>query len=995
MRKRAHITAFLSILAALAANAADAVFEDAVVVWHFDGANNSLQRFPVTIHGAVQVGVPLEGDDRAASLARGGDGKAARFDGGYIEIGGPAFDPPNSVFTLLLRLRDPWGAWNVPLFGSYGGDGAASLFLRGLDGASLPPRDRNHTGGQVATPAAWMFGWPEGPRAVAGSRGVLEFIWGAQGVNLTPGRIRMQPPNYPADDVPALAADTKNSIQRVMFPMQLAGPREWHDVIVRATGPKLELWIDGVLVDEEFPIGNTRPATVPRYFGAARLADGKMLAGFRGLMDHAALWHRALTEPEIAGLSGGASLAQQRRLAILGPLPERMQYFRPLGHNSKAGDCIPFFHDETFHLFYLVLRRNMHSKWDGGHGGLELHHASTRDLIGWQQHPVTVPISAQWEAWIGTGGVVHHNGKFKMFYPTPDYEGAHTGIQLTTSENGIHFTKQEPHPFLSGGDCDVFADPDPDKRLFHMLRSGPLVGGQLPALNDKTLVCWVKPTALDQRGGDVFTVEDSAGQFDSLTFGEVGSRRWLARSAAKYGAAQFPERNVEKATASRAWVQIAAVYSGNSVILYRNGTRDIYYDVEKPSRLAAGARIILGRRQPESRDNANACFEGVVADARLYGWALSGEQIAGLRQHVPAGPKPLVWFDFSSGGAADRTGTLAPAELEGDAPVRGGELVLDAEKRLVASGGQKRVMVRLVSEDLREWREQPEPLLMGDESLHPATCPHWFKWNDWYYFMGGTGIWKSRLPFGPWVQHAPSRIDTLAVPKTSAFTGNRRIMAGFMGDGGWGGNLVLRELVQSDDGALGTRFVPELVPASGEPVPIRLATGTNEVSRNRMVLNATDGRQTVDLLQVPADYRLQLEVVPASGVKSIGIALRAGATPSDNDCVLALSPGEQRVRFTKMTDSAGNYRSGPFIEGVEGLGRLVKLDIIVRHDLIDVEINGARALTNRYWAPRCDRLRFSVEGGSAEFRNIRVRPLQGGYEPYPGWKDAQPHGIQR
>jgi hypothetical protein len=59
-----------------------------------------------------------------------------------------------------------------------------------------------------------------------------------------------------------------------------------------------------------------------------------------------------------------------------------MQYYRARGHNSKAGDLIPYWDEgqQTFRLFYLILRRNMHSKWDGGHGGLEIWQASTKDL---------------------------------------------------------------------------------------------------------------------------------------------------------------------------------------------------------------------------------------------------------------------------------------------------------------------------------------------------------------------------------------------------------------------------------------------------------------------------------------------------------------------------------------------------------------------------------------------------------------------------------------
>ena len=79
----------------------------------------------------------------------------------------------------------------------------------------------------------------------------------------------MLPKNLPAGEIPPLTSDASNAVLRVMFPMEPTGPRAWHDVLVRGTGPKLELWLDGVLLDEEFPVGAMRPATAPRFFGAA------------------------------------------------------------------------------------------------------------------------------------------------------------------------------------------------------------------------------------------------------------------------------------------------------------------------------------------------------------------------------------------------------------------------------------------------------------------------------------------------------------------------------------------------------------------------------------------------------------------------------------------------------------------------------------------------------------------------------------------------------
>jgi hypothetical protein len=955
-------------LVASAVGAAEVPFRDAVAVWHFDQGAHSA--FPLTVHGSVTLGVPLDGPERAASLARGGDGAVARFDGGYLEVGGPAFDPPGAEFTLAVRMRDPEGAWNAPLFGSYGGDDKVSLYLRGVDGAKLPRTDHNYVGGPMSTPAAWMFGWPGGPRAITGARGVIEFLWGANGLNLTPGRVGMLPGRGAASDTSPLATDARNAVLRLMVPVEPLGPGAWHDVVVRGTGAKLELWVDGVLLDEEFPIGRTRPSSAPRYFAAARDAQGTLLSGFHGQMDHAALWHRALRETEIAALSGGIDIICQREPEVLGPLPEKMQYFRPRGHNSKAGDCFPYFHDGTFHLFYLILRRNMHSKWDGGHGGLEIFHASTRDLTHWTHHPRVVPVTEQWEAWNGTGGTVHHDGKFWMFYPCPDYDSDHAGIQLTVSSDGEHFVKQQPHPFLPGGDCEVFADPDPGITRFHLLRQGKTIGNTLPELRDKTLVAWASPADLDQAGAGVVTLEGPGGRFDSIVLGEAAHGRWMAGSD-NFQRTQAPHdqmANAEETAAPGVWVQLAAVYSGRSVTLYRNGTRYARYDVASPIHFGPGARVLLGLRHLDRQGDPKAHFRGAIADARVYDRALTEAEVASLRPHEPGGPRPLVWFDFRNGGTADRTGAFRQAELEGRAEIRDGKLVLGSGGDCLMTPGRQMALAHLVSDDLKSWRELPEPFLVTDESVVPQMCPHWFRWNDWYYFIGGIdGIFRSRQAFGPWTRQRPGHLDNLSVPKTGAFTGDRRIFAGFLGDGGWGGNLVLRELVQHADGTLGTRFVPEMIPASGPSV-------ARSPERGETRLEAREGRRQILLDAVPNDVRVTLTLAPA-GARAYGLRLRT--TDGNDGTELRLSPEHARASYSHSTHSGsgGPLADGPALTGVTGLDQPVRLDVVCRHDIVDVEIDGRHTLVNRFWNPKGDHLGVWVEGGTLVVRNVRIRPL--------------------
>jgi hypothetical protein len=64
-----------------------AVFSDAVAVWHLGDLSSADGKSPLKLHGAAKVGVELAGTERAASLAHGGDGKAAEIGAGHWGAG--------------------------------------------------------------------------------------------------------------------------------------------------------------------------------------------------------------------------------------------------------------------------------------------------------------------------------------------------------------------------------------------------------------------------------------------------------------------------------------------------------------------------------------------------------------------------------------------------------------------------------------------------------------------------------------------------------------------------------------------------------------------------------------------------------------------------------------------------------------------------------------------------------------------------------------------
>jgi len=751
------------------------VWATAAAFWSMADVKADRGERALEINGAVTLGVRLSGSERDASLACGGNGTVAAFNGGYLTLDGDRTLNVNpKQWTVAIRMRDPQGAWRYPILGSYDSDQRVSVALRAVDIATKPMLDRSESGGKNGTVEAWLAA-VRGPRSVTGTS-LIEAVWGAKNPDST--RVDMIKKNQisklPAEEVwpNPLERDVMNGVMRVNFPVGLIGPTEWHTLGVTMTGPKLQLWIDGVLVDEEFPIGETRLSSLPFLIGAGH-ENGELKAGFKGLVDHVALWDRALMPAEIAAVTGGQEHVRQCELAILGDESPSMQYFRPRGHNRKAGDCFAYWDERssTFRLFYMILRRNMHSKWDGGHGGLELWQASTQDLKTWAHHPVTIPISEQWEAWNGTGALAFYNGQYNLFYPSPHYRGTNGGIQRAISTDGVTFTKLAPHPFLPGSDLDIFQD---DSGLYNMVKAGP--------------------------------------------------------------------------------------------------------------------------QEAETKRNT---------------------------------------------------------------------------------------MVRLTSLDLKNWTQEPGAFIASEKKL--ATCPNVFKFGDWHYYTCATGIWKSRSWFGPWEEHTPLRLEKLEVPKTAHFGKDRLISAGFLYDEGWGGNDVLRELVQDADGNLGSRFVKELIPATGEPLKVQETV--------RVVAN--EKRGIFVLPKIPRDYRLQLEVVPEAGASTIGIALQADEAEGSG-CDLMFRSDKQQVSFSKWGGSSGKPSGcvgpGPSIDAVMGLDEKFMVDIIVRHDILDAEIGGKRTIVTRFWNADGDRIRFFAEGGAVTFRNIRISPLTDTYKPYPAW--MRPDSVQ-
>ncbi len=195
-------------------------------------------------------------------------------------------------------------------------------------------------------------------------------------------------------------------------------------------------------------------------------------------------------------------------------------------------------------------------------------------------------------------------------------------------------------------------------------------------LGDKTLVAWASPANLTERGGSVLTVEKPGGVFDAIVFGEIASAKWMAGSNG-FSRTQRDQSGVPAESAGKQTpVQIAIVYRGKQITLYRDGVRSADYAVGSAESFGGDSLVLMGLRHIDARPE-NRFFTGAIDDARIYGVALNAQQIAALKPNQPSDPKPLAWWDFEDGRATDRMNRFPTTTLLGNARIAGGRLCLD------------------------------------------------------------------------------------------------------------------------------------------------------------------------------------------------------------------------------------------------------------------------------------------------------------------------------
>jgi len=292
------------------------------------------------------------------------------------------------------------------------------------------------------------------------------------------------------------------------------------------------------------------------------------------------------------------------------------------------------------------------------------------------------------------------------------------------------------------------------------------------------------------------------------------------------------------------------------------------------------------------------------------------------------------------------------------------------------------------SPDTASWRGQ-EPLGAPDR-YYTHECPDLFSIGDWWYlvystFSEGTVTHyrMSRDPRGPWIAPPDDAFDTRAYyAAKTAGDGQLRYLFGWLAtregetDDGrwqWGGDLVVHEIRQRDDGTLGVSL-PRSVGdglSNLRPLAPRAVLGQWRVDGDKAMTDAAQRYSATHLGAMPSCCLLEAKVHLGQGATAAGMLLRADER-LDSYYQIRIEPHRQRVvidRWPRPGDEAF------MLERPLGLapGEDIDLRVLVDGSCLVVYVNRDIALSCRMYDHSDGGWGLFAQDGGVSFSGLNCR----------------------
>ncbi len=296
------------------------------------------------------------------------------------------------------------------------------------------------------------------------------------------------------------------------------------------------------------------------------------------------------------------------------------------------------------------------------------------------------------------------------------------------------------------------------------------------------------------------------------------------------------------------------------------------------------------------------------------------------------------------------------------------------------------------SKDLKKW-ELRDPL-WAPEMYFTHECPDLFKIGEWWYLVFSeftdrciTRYRMSKSLKGPWLAPEHDSFDGRAYyAAKTASDGNKRYIFGWnptkienddYKGWQWGGNLVVHEVCQNDDGTLSCR-IPESLD-SAFTRKIEPLSDNDLIFEKSVLLTAEDNVKTfVFSNALPAKFKFEVTFNFKNNTRRFGIMINE-KEETDNAFCYFIEPDRKRFSF----DFWPNHPWGRF--NTRECDHLIKMDpdvnhkltVIVDHTICVGYLDGKVALNGRMYRNEGGKLGYMVNDGEVEFSDPMIYELTG------------------
>ena len=287
--------------------------------------------------------------------------------------------------------------------------------------------------------------------------------------------------------------------ERIQKPLTLsAAAAEGDTAVISCSGARLALYVNDILADEEWPVGETA------------------------------------FPDEVRGKDGFAVTETPRNDGFPLRTVTQIQGFAP-GGGVNVGDCMPMTDGDMLRIFYLYDRRHHGSKW--GLGAHQWAQITTEDLRTWTMQPMAVGIDDPSEGSICTGSVIRNGDVWYAYYAIRACDGSPAKMTCSVSRDGVHFEKThrvftlpEPYDAASARDPKVYRD---GERFVMLVTTSYKDEGCLARLESPDLESWtlIGPELLTGRHQPECPDRFFFDGHEYLVFGQGGMSHYRIRGA--------------------------------------------------------------------------------------------------------------------------------------------------------------------------------------------------------------------------------------------------------------------------------------------------------------------------------------------------------------------------------------------------------------------------------------------------------------------------------